>query len=170
MSSSTFGPLTAKAEDIPSLCRAHLAEKDEYLAKVHKGFTSLEEGAKLRSRLTNVDYNSALTLVKRGLSAKQVADNRLHYFWNHDFKLQIKTAIPLTEDQVISFIKEVTCPVLFIEATQGLMVKYGKLVQKRLAYLHDFKQVVLAGSHHLHMENALEVSQAINSFWHDLIQ
>ncbi len=164
ISVDSFGPLSARADVLPDLYKAHLSDKLAKLQKEQKGFASPEDAARLRARMTNLNLPSAQTMTKRALLAKE-NDGTTRYFWNFDAKLQIKSAHPLTEEQVSSFLHRVKCPVLFIESDKGLAVQYAELIEKRLQLIKNLQRVKLTGTHHLHMENVEEVAKAINDFW-----
>lgn len=167
ISLDSFGPLTDHADNLPKNYAQYLAEKTPKIKKAQRGFKSVEEAANLRTRLSNVDLDSARILVKRSLK-KRTIGNEIRYFWAYDPKLTVKTAHPLTEEQLTVFIERVQCPVLFIAASDGLMKQYGELVKGRLKHLKDVEKLTMPGSHHFHMENPELLAKTISDFYEKL--
>lgn len=101
----------------------------------------------------------ARLLVERGLA--QVEGG---YSWSTDPRLTISTAVRMTEGQVRDLLVHVECPVRAIYADPAQPYFPEPLRRERAALLPRGELLVLAGGHHLHMEQAGEVAAAIGDF------
>ena len=101
----------------------------------------------------------ARLLVERGLEAVEGG-----YSWSTDPRLTISTAVRMTEGQVRDVIAHVQCPVRAIYADPPQPYFPEPLRRQRAALLPHGELLVMAGGHHLHMEDPDAVAAAIGEF------
>ena len=65
--------------------------------------------------------------------------------------------------------REITCPVLVVMASDGLYKDYPA-IEQRFDYLKDVERVDMEGGHHLHMQFAEQVAEKIIDFWSKIEQ
>ena len=86
------------------------------------------------------------------------------YTWRSDPILKSKSRHYFTEEQAQAFIKEITAPVLLIEAEHTEKDYWYELLQKRLPYVNNLQHQIVPGGHHLHLDNPEPVAKAIHEF------
>lgn len=107
-------------------------------------------------------------ILERALTADATGTLR----WHTDPRLRQPSAVRLAEGQVQAMLHAVRAPALLVGATQGLFATHAAHAA-RMADIPHLEYVVLAGSHHLHLEaeTAVSVADAINAFLarHELV-
>ena len=86
------------------------------------------------------------------------------YTWRSDPILKSKSRHYFTEEQAQAFIKEITAPVLLIEAEHTEKDYWYELLQKRMPYVKNLQHQIVPGGHHLHLDNPEPVAMAIREF------
>ena len=117
----------------------------------------MQAGTLAESRLSEP---VARLLVERGLVEVDGG-----YSWSTDPRLTISTAVRMTEAQVRDLLVHVECPVRAIYADPPQSYFPEPLRSERAALLPNGELVVMAGSHHLHMEDPAAVAAAIGGFF-----
>ena len=110
-----------------------------------------------------ISESSVRSLVDRGL--KPVNGG---YTWRSDPNLKMKSRHYLTEEQACAFIKQITAPVLLIEAENTEKDHWYELFQKRIPHLKHMRHQTVAGGHHLHLDNPEPIAAVIREFLQDL--
>ncbi len=86
------------------------------------------------------------------------------FHWHCDARLKSPSSIRLTPEQVDAFFKEIQCPSLLIEGTDGILNSMPTIA-KHLKNIDHLQRTKLAGGHHLHMEESvMQCAQLINKF------
>jgi pimeloyl-ACP methyl ester carboxylesterase len=154
----SIGPLSGKPEQEPQ--RLIDSVQQTLFLENHKAkpMKSLDMAVKLRQRKSDLSYQQAETLVSR--SIKKTQDG---FEWRHDKRLVIKYPMYPTEEQVIEYLKQITCPTLFLEAENGLL-RNRQQVETRKAAISNLDSAQLPGGHHFHMEHPERVAMKINQF------
>lgn len=98
-------------------------------------------------------------LVERGLRAVEGG-----WCWSTDQRLTLSTAMRMTEGQVRDLLANIACPVRAIFAEPAQPYFPEPLRSERAALLARGERIVLAGGHHLHMEQPAAVAAAIGDF------
>lgn len=85
--------------------------------------------------------------------------------WTSDPRLKMGSAIRLTEDMVMAYLKRIGARTLLIGAETGFFPSAGPL-KSRLDAVPDITLATFAGNHHLHLESDTyqPVANAINDF------
>lgn len=129
-----------------------------------KTYASLEDMIHIRSRVNHLSFAQAQPMVERG--ARKTEDG---WMWVYDQALTQKTKHPLSESQVLSILANIQCPVAVIEASEGIF-KGKAYHSKRFKALAHAQHVLLTGHHHIHMEKAPIVAEAILQFYSALLR
>ena len=69
----------------------------------------------------------------------------------------------MTEEQVIAFLNQITCPVLWVRANQGMQLDIFMSPSRQLSIRH-LKIFRLDGNHHVHLEDPKKVAEALLDF------
>ncbi|GAB1855540.1 alpha/beta fold hydrolase [Flavobacteriaceae bacterium MHTCC 0001] len=114
----------------------------------YPSFNTKEDAIKSRmlNRISPISHEAASLLTNRGL--KTVTKG---YRWRHDPKIVLPECYKMTEDQVLQFIKSITCKALIVLGKQGLFAT--GLYNSRLDAFRNAKIYWVEGNHHLHLEN-----------------
>ena len=122
-------------------------------------FADVDTAIRARMQANALSEPVARLLVERGLAAVDGG-----WTWSSDPRLTLPTMIRMTESQIGNLVAGIECPtrVLFAEPAQPYLP--DALRRHRAASLPRGELVVLAGGHHLHMEQPQAVSEAIGDF------
>jgi pimeloyl-ACP methyl ester carboxylesterase len=101
----------------------------------------------------------ARLLVERGVRAVDGG-----HVWSTDPRLTVSTAVRMTEGQVRDLLAHIQCPTRAIYAEPAQPYFPVDLREARAARLPRGERIVLAGGHHLHMEDPAAVAAAIGPF------
>ena len=123
-----------------------------------------ERDAAVRARMQANDLSEAVArlLVERGTRAVEGG-----WVWSSDPRLTVATAVRMTEGQVRDLISNIECPVRVLYADPAPPYFPEAMRRERAAALRNGEAVVLAGTHHLHMEDPRGVAEAIGRFLAD---
>lgn len=86
------------------------------------------------------------------------------YAWRSDPRLTLPSALRLTEDTVQAVLRRIVAPVLVIAADPPPAYFPPATRAARLACLADARVEVIAGGHHLHMEQAERIAAPLRGF------
>lgn len=122
-------------------------------------FPDLDAPVRARMRVNALSEPVARLLVERGV---QPVDGG--HVWCSDPRLTIPTAVRMTPGQVDALIAGIDCPtrVIYADPPQPYLPEPDRSRRARLLPQGDL--VVMAGGHHLHMEQPAEVAAAIGDF------
>ena len=122
-------------------------------------YPDIESAVKARFQVGGILKSSVRPLVERGLQPVNGG-----YTWRSDPILKSKSRHYFTEEQAQAFIKEITAPVLLIEAEHTEKDYWYELLQKRMPYVNKLQHQIIPGGHHLHLDNPEPVAMAIHEF------
>lgn len=124
-------------------------------------FPDLEPAVRARMKANGLSEAAARLLVERGVEAVEGG-----WCWSSDPRLTLPTMVRMTEAQVENLVAGIHCPakVLFADPAQPYLPDAVR--RRRAGLLPAGELVVLAGGHHLHMEQPAEVAAAIGGFLH----
>lgn len=122
-------------------------------------FPDLDAPIRARMRVNELSEPVARLLVERGVHAVDGG-----HVWCSDPRLTIPTAVRMTPGQVDALIAGIGCPtrVIYADPPQPYLPEPDRTRRARL--LPDGDLTVIAGGHHLHMEQPREVAAAIGDF------
>lgn len=140
---------------------AHRGLKDKKL----RVFPDIDSAVRTRQYASLVpgsglDEASVRLLVERGL--REVEGG---YEWSSDPRLTLPTMTRMTEPQVEDLVAGIECPVRAIFADPAQPYLPDDLRRRRVALLPQGELIVIAGGHHLHMQQAAEVAAAIGDYF-----
>jgi len=122
-------------------------------------FPDIASAVRARMQANALSEPVARLLVERGLMPVENG-----FVWSSDPRLTLPTMLRTTEEQVRDLVAGITCPtrVLFAEPAQPYLP--DDLRRARTALLPQGELRILAGGHHLHMEDPAAVANAIGDF------
>jgi len=120
---------------------------------------SLETAIKARMNVSDLSYEHTKLLIERSITP--VDDG---YFWRTDKRLRTVSPYRYTLAQAKQLLTDISIPVMVVYGSEGL-----KQVATVLTELPDcvaaFRTEMLAGGHHVHMEQPDKLANLLTSFW-----
>lgn len=154
-----LGALADREERTAQRLREAVAARRALAGKRLRTFPDLDTAVRARMQANALSEPVARLLVERGTRAVDGG-----WCWSTDQRLTISTATRMTEGQVRDLLRHVECPVRAIFAAPAQPYFPEPLRSERAALPPRGEHVVLAGGHHLHMEQPEEVAAAIGDF------
>ena len=152
------GPLAADASRAPAQLASALEDEGRLSAKTPRLFPDLEAAVAARLSDSDLDTKAAELLVVRG---SEEVDGGVRF--THDPRLRTRSRTRLTENQVLAFLANISCPVLAVRALQGWPFP-EELVMARLRTIADLETAEIEGGHHVHLTHPERVAPLINKF------
>jgi len=159
----SIGFISAEAEQTTKQLRDGMLSRFKNNARQAKNRTiklhpSAESAIKARVAVSDLKYEQAKILVKRGLLQEEQG-----FSWRTDSRLRNTSPYRLTLKQAQQFIRDIKCPVQLIYGSKGLdMVNSG--IDLFGPLFDQFTSVELAGGHHVHMEQPEKVAKLVQYF------
>lgn len=122
-------------------------------------FPDVASAVRARMQVNGLSEPVARLLVERGLAPVDGG-----FVWRSDPRLTLPTMLRMTEPQVRDLVAGIACPTRVIHADPAQPYLPDPLRRARAALLPRGELVVLAGGHHLHMEDPVGVAAAIGAF------
>ena len=155
-----LGPLVDAPEEAPQRLARAIAARRRMLAKAPPSYATVEDAAEHKQRaMPGLSLASARLLTKRGLRRRAGGD----HVWRHDPRLRGHSMLRLTEEQVQSFMRRVSCPVLVVRPRGGWPVEQAQ-VQARLDCLRSVELIEVDGGHHVHLDNPGALREQVQDF------
>ena len=154
-----LGSLAQKAEKMPEILRDSAEQWQQLADKKLPLYPDIETAVKVRHHVGGIEESSVRTLVARGLKPLEGG-----FTWRSDPKLKIKSRHYLTEEQACAFLREITAPVLLIEAENSKQDQWKELLLKRVRHVKILHHRKVSGDHHLHLDKPQEVAAVIHEF------
>ena len=127
--------------------------------KQQRVIATLEQAVDLRLAASAMSREAARLIVARNLRA--VAGGLV---WRSDARLTLPTHIRTAESFIRSWIRAIEAPTLVIAAEPAPSYFNPQVRGERIAELSNARTRVIAGGHHLHMEQAAVVAAALCPF------
>ena len=145
---------------------AHRKLKDKRL----RVFTDIDSAVRTRQFASLVpgsglDEASVRLLVERGLRDVHVDGQLVGHERSSDPRLTLPTMVRMTEAQVEHLVAGIECPTLAIFADPAQPYLPDALRRRRVGLLPNGELKVIAGGHHLHMQQPADVAAAIGDFF-----
>lgn len=157
-----LGPFTQPEETSSAQLSNYLEKIAQSKPRTRKGYKQFADAASARALKGYVSLEIASTLCERGLVKKQGA-----YYWRHDNRLLIPSPLLLTEQQVLSCLKNIRVKTYLFWASKGFSFNY-QLMQGRIRAVRDLKIARMEGGHHVHMEKPEAVANLLDHFYKSL--
>ncbi|GAA3532052.1 alpha/beta hydrolase [Zobellella aerophila] len=138
-------PLDCPAEQLPEQMAEALLKGARLSRRSLRPYASFEQAVEARMNgRWPVSRKAASLLLERGL--RQEADG---WYWRSDLALTQPSVVRLCEQQIAAFLHRLTMPVLLVMAEQGIGMAR---VESQLGLMPGLELKILAGGHHLHLE------------------
>ncbi len=154
-----IGSIVQKPEKMPEDFRESAIQWMNRSKKKLPIYPDIESAVKARHQVGGILKSSVRPLVERGIRPVNGG-----YTWRSDPILKSKSRHYFTEEQAQAFIKEISAPVLLIEAEHTEKDYWYELLQKRMPYVKNQQHRIVPGGHHLHLDNPEPVATAIREF------
>jgi pimeloyl-ACP methyl ester carboxylesterase len=161
-----LGALSEAPERTTARLREAIAAARALPGKRLRVFPDIASAARARMQANTLSEPVARLLVERGLVPVQAdGDQPAGYAWSSDPRLTLPTMVRMTEPQVHDLVRGIDCPTRVVHADPAQPYLPEALRRERAALLPHGELVVIAGGHHLHMEQPAEVAAAIGDFF-----
>lgn len=155
-----LGALSDTAEHTTARLREAVAARRALRDKALRVFPDVATAVRARMQANGLSEPVARLLVERGVRPVENG-----WVWSTDQRLTITTAVRMLEAQVRDLLANIVCPVRVIYADPPQPYFPEPLRRERAGLLARGETVVLAGGHHLHMEQPDAVAAAIGEFF-----
>ncbi|MGI8561853.1 MAG: alpha/beta fold hydrolase [Luteimonas sp.] len=155
-----LGALAEAAERTVARLREAAAATRALAGKRLRVFPDIDTAVQARMRANGLTEPVARLLVERGVVAVEGG-----HAWSSDPRLTLPTMVRMTEAQVEALVRGIECPtrVIYADPVQPNLPEALRMARVRLLPRGDC--TVIAGSHHLHMEDPQAVAEAIDDFF-----
>jgi pimeloyl-ACP methyl ester carboxylesterase len=154
-----LGPVAADAQGAGSRLRDAVAARRALAARPPRVIPDLDTAVAARLAASRMTPEAARLIVERNLRRVEGG-----YAWRSDPRLTLPSHLRLTEDTVQAILRGIEAPVLVIAADPSPPYFTPAVRAARLACLADARVEVIAGGHHLHMEQAGRVAAPLLDF------
>jgi pimeloyl-ACP methyl ester carboxylesterase len=159
-----LGPLTTTLDDaLPQLRRAldqRAAFADKRPLRI---FPTLDSAIAARVSANDLSEPAARAIVERGVHAVDGG-----FVWSSDPRLTLVSPQRYTEAQVLAMLGGIRAPTLLMLADPATSYLPTAMMNSRAGAVADIRLVRVSGHHHLHLEDAATVADAIRAFRNDL--
>lgn len=154
-----LGPLSGAPEDAGQRLRQAIQARRAPAGRSARVITRIDLAVAARLAATVMPADAARLIVERNLRAVDGG-----YLWRSDPRLNLPSAVRLPEASVQSILREISAPTLLIAADPAPPYFTAETRDARLGCLADITVEVMAGGHHLHMEQPEHVGGLIAGF------
>lgn len=154
-----LGGLAETVERTADRWREAIAAARALPGKKLRVFADLAAPVRARMQANQLSEAAARLLVERGVRA--VDDG---YVWSSDPRLTLPTPQRLSEPQLARLVAGIACPTTVVYADPPQAYFPEPLRTQRAQLLPDGRLHVIAGIHHLHMEDPAAVADVIGDF------
>ncbi|MEX2664742.1 alpha/beta fold hydrolase [Candidatus Uabimicrobium amorphum] len=147
-----LGPLTKGSDDPITSLQNHIKDNQKYRGKKPPVYKDLDILIEKRRSVGNLRLQDAKILIER--SVQKTVEG---YKWSIDNRLRTYSPIRLTEEQVLSVLSKIECPVILFKAHDGITYDEAQ-VEKRCRAIKQLEIVEIPGSHHMHMEHPQQIA------------
>ena len=154
-----LGPLTQSAEQALAQLRRAFAERGAAADKSPRVFADLDEAISARMRANDLSRAAARMLVERGVRPVEGG-----LTWSTDPRLMLASPVRYTEEQILVVLRGIRAPtgLILAEPEQPYMPRTA--MDRRIAQVAAPEVVRMAGTHHLHLEDAAPVAAELLGF------
>lgn len=155
-----LGPIAGKAEEAGvRLRQAVTARRALATGKSARVIPDLQTAVDLRLAASQMSRDAACLIVARNL--RPVSDG---FVWRSDPRLTLPTHVRTDESFIRSWIRAIEAPTLVVAADPAPPYFTPEERDARIAELRHGRVAVIAGGHHLHMEQAAVVAGVVVPF------
>ncbi|KFN49550.1 alpha/beta fold hydrolase [Arenimonas composti] len=128
-------------------------------ARPPRRIARIEDAVAARLQASAMAPEAARLIVERNLRAVDGG-----WAWRSDPRLKLPSTLRLTEETVHALLRGIECPVLLLAAEPSPPYFPPAARMARVACVREIHVRVLAGGHHLHMEQAERVGPLVSEF------
>ena len=139
--------------------RKALTQWKQHNTKHQRFYKNIESALELRHQVTPMDKNILRPLVKRSLK-----NSKKGYHWRTDKRLKLRSMIRFSEEVVQDILTSKKPPTQIILAVPFTYALSYPTATQRIEKLNADDVVKIEGHHHLHMDKAQKVFEAIKRF------
>lgn len=155
-----LGPLAGRPEDAGQRLRQAVAARRAFdRGRPPRVIADLEQAIAARLAVSDMSADAARLIVERNL---RVVDGG--YVWRSDPRLTLPGHVRGDEASIRDCLRGIAAPTLLIAADPTPPYFTAGQRDGRVAVVRDIRQHVLAGSHHLHMEQPRVVGALLRGF------
>ncbi|SDD40162.1 alpha/beta fold hydrolase [Aquimonas voraii] len=154
-----LGPLSLDEAEAAARLRRALSARREPRPR-RRLFPGVKDACLQRAELNGVSAAAIAPLVERGLTEVENG-----WIWAADPRLQLPSAIPMSEAQVQQLLRALSMPVLVLAADTPDPRLPRLHVQARLDCVPQVQCVRLPGGHHLHLAETARTATEIRRFF-----
>ncbi|PCJ42029.1 MAG: alpha/beta hydrolase [Moraxellaceae bacterium] len=156
-----LGTITSSPERAPGiLATAVKDQRQAHLVKKPVYETVFDAVSARMSAVSAISEGASRQLCERGLT-----DAPGGLTWTSDPRVKMGSAMRLTEDMVLAYLKKIEMPTLLVLAEEGYFPN-DDFIKPRLSAVADLTKLRLPGNHHLHLETETYslVAKAVDEF------
>ena len=128
-------------------------------------FPDVDTAVRARMQANALDEATARLLVERGLVPVPAQPGiAAGHAWSSDPRLTLPTMVRMTEAQVRDLVRGIECPTLVLHGDPPQPYLPEPLRSERAALLPRGELRVMAGGHHLHMDQPEAVAAVVQPF------
>jgi pimeloyl-ACP methyl ester carboxylesterase len=155
-----LGPIAGKADEAAALLRrAVIARRALASGKSPRVIADIEMAVDARLAVSNMTRDAARLIVARNLRAVDGG-----FAWRSDPRLVLPSHVRTDEAFIRNWVAAIDAPTLVIAADPAPPYFTAQARDARVAELRDGRLEVLAGGHHLHMEQAQVIAGLLCPF------
>ncbi|MFN4291919.1 MAG: alpha/beta fold hydrolase [Permianibacter sp.] len=161
ISIEAFGPLTRVESDGPQRLREACEERLSRQVARKPVYPTVADALRVRAAVGDVQEALLAPIVERNLQAVSGG-----YSWRSDARLRWPTMLRMSPAQVGAFFASLRAPLLLVQGDRG-MSQITPAVAQHARLLPRFVHHLLAGGHHVHLEQPHAVADAVQAFLTD---
>lgn len=154
-----LGPIGARPGMALEMLRKGFDERAALASKQLRVFQDPKQAVSARMRANGLSEAAARLLVERSLAPVEGG-----FVWRSDPRLTVTTPVRLYEPMIREWLAGIECPTLLIAADPSPPYFDAEVRRARCAGIANLRDVVMAGNHHLHMEDPAPVASEIRAF------
>ena len=151
-----LGPLAGDPAQALGLLQKSLHERAGVGDKSLRVFADKPSAVAARRKANGLSEAAARALVARGIKP---ADGG--YTWSSDPRLTLTSPLRIMEEQIQDVMRGIRVPTLLLLAQPEQPYLKREMIERRIAQVADIETQRLAGTHHLHLEDAPPIAAAI---------
>ena len=158
ISIEAFGPLTRVESDGPQRLREACEERLARQVARKPVYPTVADALRVRAAVGDVPEGLLAPIVERNLQPISGG-----YSWRSDARLRWPTLLRMSPAQVGAFFASLRAPLLLVQGDRG-MSQITPAVAQHARLLPRFVHHLLAGGHHVHLEQPQAVADAVLAF------
>lgn len=159
-----LGSLAEPEDRVAARLREAFAGQAALVGKQLRVFGDIATAVRARMTANSLSEPVARLLVERGVAPVRSDESQGGFVWRSDPRLTLTTAMRMSEAQMRSLIAAIESPTCMVWADPAQPYMPDELRRERATLLPRGEMHVLAGTHHLHMEQPRDVGELFRAF------